>query len=84
MVNQIGDNVEVCRHADFRLFSVQMGYFRRNIDPTKTSNHELDKDVDSRIMSGLTDDDKLQDVKIIGAIVHPLFQSNLRMVSADL
>ena len=61
-----------------------MGYFKRHIDLTKTSNHEPDKDVDPRMMAGITDDDKLQDVKIMGAIFHPLFQSKLRMVAADL
>ena len=61
-----------------------MGYVKRHIDIMKTANHELDKDVDSGIMSGLTGDDKLQDVKIIGAIVHPLFQRNLRMVATGL
>ena len=80
----MSDGIDVCCHADFRLLSVWMGYVKRNININKTENRELDKDVDSGIMSGLTDDDKLQDVKIIGAIVHPLFQSNLRMVSADL
>ena len=47
-------------------------------------NHELDKDFDCVIMAGLADDDKLQDVKIMGAIVHPLFQIKLRMVAAGL
>ena len=34
------------------------------------------------MMAGLTDSNKLQDVKIMGAIVHPLFQSKIRMVAA--
>ena len=42
------------------------------------------KYVDSGIMDELTDDDKLQDVKIMGAIVHPRFQSKIRMVDAGL
>ena len=61
-----------------------MVHIKRHIDLTKMANHELDKYVDSEMMSGLTDDDKLQDVKIMGAIFHPLFQSKLRMVAADL
>ena len=35
-------------------------------------------------MAGLTDDDKLKDVKIMGAIVYPLFQIKLRMVASGL
>ena len=61
-----------------------MVYVKRHIDLTKTANHELDKNVDFGMMAGFTDADKLQDVKIMGAIVHPLFQIKLRMVAAGL
>ena len=77
----MSDNIEVFWRADFILFSVQIGYVMRHIDLTKTSNYELDKDVDSGMITGLTDDDKFQDVRIMGDIVYPLFQSNLRMVT---
>ena len=61
-----------------------MGYVKRQIYLTKTANLELYKGVDSVMMAGLTDDNKFQDVNIMGTIFHPLFQSNLRMVSASL
>ena len=61
-----------------------MGCVKRHIYITKMANRELYKDVDSGIMTGLNCDNKLQDVKITCAIVCPLFQSNLRMVSAGL
>ena len=84
LVHQMSDNIEVCRCADFRLLIFHMGYVKRHIDLAKTSNHELEKYVESRMMDGLTDDDKFQDVRIMGAIVHPIFQSKLRMVAAGL
>ena len=56
----MSDGIDVCCHADFRLLSVWMGYVKRYIDPNKTENRELDKDVDSGMMAGLNDDDKLQ------------------------
>ena len=61
-----------------------MVYVKRHIDLTKTENNKIDKDVDSGMMSGITDENKFQDVNIMGAIVHPLFQRNLRMVTASL
>ena len=35
-------------------------------------------------MAGLTDDDKLKDVKTMCDIVHPLFQMKLRLIAAGL
>ena len=61
-----------------------MGYVKRHVDLTKTENHELDKNVDFGMMSGLTDDDKLQDVIIMGDIFDQLFQSKIRMVAAGI
>ena len=61
-----------------------MGYVKRHIDIMKTANHELEKDVDSGMSYGLTDDDKLQDVKIIGAIFHPLFKIKIGVIDAGL
>ena len=61
-----------------------MDHVKRHTDITKTANLELDKDVDSGMMSGLTDDDKLQDVIIMGDIFDQLFQSKIRMVDAGL
>ena len=78
----MSDDIEMCRRAAFRLLSVRMGYVMRHIDLTKMANHELDKDVESGMMAGHTEDDKFQDVKIMGAIVHPLFQSRISMVAA--
>ena len=61
-----------------------MVYVNIHIELTKTSNHELDKDVDSGMMATLTDDGKLQDFKIMGAIFHPIFESKPRMVAVGL
>ena len=59
LVHQISDDIEVCRHADFRILSVRISYVKRHADLTKTTYHELDNDVDSGMMAGLTDEDKL-------------------------
>ena len=80
----MSENIEVCHRDTFRLLSVQMGYVKRHIDLTKTANHELEKDVEYGIMDGLTDGNKLQDIKIMGAIVHTLFQSNISMVAVGI
>ena len=84
LVNQISDNIEVFRNDDFIILIVRMGYVKRHIDGTKTANHELDKNIDSVMMAGLTDDDKLKDVKTMCDIVHPLFQMKLRLIAAGL
>ena len=84
LVHQMSDKNEVCCRAAFGLLSVRMVYVQRHIDLTKTANHEFDKYVDSEMMDGLTDDNKFQDVRIKGAIVRPLSQSNHRMVSTGL
>ena len=36
-----------------------MGYDKRHINLTKTLNNELEKDVDSGMMAGFPDDDKI-------------------------
>ena len=61
-----------------------MGYVKRQIDITKTENHEHDKDVDSGMIAVLTYDDKFQYIKIMGPIVHPLFQRKISMVDSCL
>ena len=80
----MSDKNEVCCRAAFGLLSVRMVYVKRHIDLTKTANHELDKYVDSEMMDGLTDENKLKDVRIMGAIVRPLSQINHRVVSMGL
>ena len=59
LVHQISDNIEVFRRAAFRLLSVRISYDKRHVDLTKTTYHELDNDVDSGMMAGITDEDKL-------------------------
>ena len=84
LVHQIIYNIEVCRRAGFRLLIVCMGYVKRHIDIIKIANRDLDKDFDSGMMDGLTDDNKFQDVNIMGTIVHTVFQSNRRMFAVGL
>ena len=84
LFHQMSDYIEVCRHATIRLLIVRMGYVKRHIYLTKISNHELDKKIDSVMMAGPTDDNKLKDVMIMGTIVHTLFQSILEMVATGL
>ena len=76
--------IEVCLRATFVLLIVRMGYVKIHIDLTKMENYELDKDVGSGMMSRRTEDNKLEDLKIMHAIVHPLFQSNFSMVASVL
>ena len=73
LVHQMSDVIELCCRSDLRILSMRVGYVKRNIDITKTENHELDKDVYSGMMAGLTDDNILQDVNIMGAIFNQPF-----------
>ena len=84
LVHQMSDYTEVCCCAAFRILSVLMGYVNIYIDLTKTANNELDKNVDPGMMSGITDGNKFPDVKIMGAIVHPIFEIKLGKVDTGL
>jgi hypothetical protein len=83
-VHSMMKGIEVARRAAFRLLSLRLGYVERHNTIVRASNHEIDKDLRRGIMSGLVDVAKLPEIKIMGAIVNPLFQSKSRMILAGL
>ena len=56
---------------------------RGNDAITGTSN-DMDADYDQPLMAGLVDSLELPDMKIMGAILNPLFQCDVCMVEAGL
>ncbi|KAL7526373.1 hypothetical protein ACHAXR_001456, partial [Thalassiosira sp. AJA248-18] len=80
----VEDEVQVCRRIASRVLGVRLGFFRRITPIHNRSSHDLDSDLTASSMAGLDDCHRLNDMKIMGAILNPLYQSDLRMVAAGM
>ena len=75
--------IELCRRISYRFLGLRMNFFKKTSN-VSGANAESDVDVNSDIMEGLENADRLPETKIVGAILHPLFQNEQRMVTAGL
>ena len=76
------EEIQLCRRLAYRHLGLRLGLFQR--DGILGDDVEDDTDVDTDLLQGLVQSARIPDTLIMGAIVHPLFQSKLRMVAAGL
>ncbi len=61
-----------------------MGFFKRVSTISRRDNQDLDTDINTSIMAGLEDKKCLSEIKIMGALLNPLYQSKSRMIEGGL
>lgn len=74
-----------CRHLAWRHLSLRLKVFERVQTIAGQSSEELDADIGASLMAGLVPCGKtLPSMKIMGAIINPLYQSPKKMLAAGL
>ena len=76
--------IDRCRRIAGRLLGLRMKLFERVNTIHGTPHKTLDTDIDSPFMAGLEDAAQLPDMKVMGALINPLYQNEIRMVTAGL
>jgi hypothetical protein len=76
--------IDRCRRIAGRLLGLRMKLFERVNTIHGTPHKTLDTDIDSPFMAGLEDTAQLPDMKVMGALINPLYQNEIRMVTAGL
>jgi len=69
-VHEMVPEIQVARHAAWRLLNTRMGFMTRGEGMSKQVAAEFDMDLNSSITGGLQKAPKLADVKIMEAILH--------------
>ena len=78
------DEIVHCRCIAMHLLGLRLRPFQRVDTVNKIKSQELDTDISQSFMAGLEDAKWLPDMKIMGALLHPLTQHDLGMVVAGL
>ena len=76
--------IEIARRVTHRTLGCRLGFFERRKGGTRDSKNDQDKEVAAPLMAGLVTSRELSEVKIMGGILHPLFQSRKKMILAGL
>ena len=76
--------IEIARRVTHRTLGCRLGFFERRKGGTRDSENVQDKDVAAPLMAGLVASRELSEVKMMGGIIHPLFQGRKKMVLAGL
>ena len=76
--------IRLCRCLAARLLGLRMGFFKRVSTISRRDNQDLDTDINTSIMAGLEDKKCLSEIKIMGALLNPLYQSKSRMIEGGL
>jgi hypothetical protein len=82
--HEMVDDILICRRLAGRLLGLRLGFYVRCNTIKKMANDVCDTDFDKHFMCGLEHSKKLNDMKIMGALIHPLYQSKKRMIDAGL
>ena len=78
------DEIAMCRRIAGRQLGLRLGYYQRMNTVCRATSVDLDSKIKSAFMAGLEDVDKLPEMQMMGALLHPLYQSELRMEDAGL
>ena len=77
------DCIRVCRRVAYRELIVRLGYMER--DPSYIGDYDkLATDCERELTEGLRHCQEINVMKIMGAILHPLFQNKKRMISSSI
>ena len=82
--HEMMEEIVRARRIAARIFGVRLGYFERVKTFNKTSTAELDMNVKAAFMASLVEPDEIHEIKIIGALLHPLYQNEDRMIAGGL
>ena len=78
------DEVRLARRIAGRQLGKRLKLYKKVNTLHKTKTDEYDADLTSKFMAGLEHSKKLSDIKIMGALLNPLYQNGERMVDAGL
>ena len=82
--HEMRNEISVARRVGFRHLGVRLLFFQRMDTDDNNDINNLDADITAELMEGLVDSPSLPEIKIMGAIIHPLFQNEARMVGSGL
>ena len=83
VVKEMHEPIALARRLAVRNLARRLQFYKT--DPGERRNaDQLDCDLSEGLFTGLVHCDSLNEIKIMGAIVHPLFQNVKRMVACDL
>ena len=78
------EEIAITRRVAARILGVRLRLFERVKTFNKTSTAELDADVKASFMAGLVEAEELHEIKIVGALLNPLYQNEARMIAGGL
>ena len=78
------DSISLCRRLAGRLLGLRMGFYKRVSTLNKRHNQDLDTATAASFMADLEDKIHLGDMKIMGALLHPLYQTKACMIEGSL
>ena len=78
------DEIICCRRLAYRHLSLRLDLVERTDLHGVKDSKDFDGDIAAPLMKGLQDCDTLDDIKIMGVLLNPLFQCGPRMVEAGL
>jgi hypothetical protein len=78
------ESINLARHLAWQLLSLRF-HFIKQVNTLTTKNIiKYDTDISAPMMANHSHRKKIPDMKIMGALIHPLFQSKPRMIDARL
>jgi hypothetical protein len=80
MIEEVG----TARRLSWRLLALRLKLVKRVNTVSGSKSTELDNDLSASLMAGLENAPELNEMKILGALINPLFQCGPRMIDAGL
>ncbi len=77
-------SISLRRHLAGCPLGLRMGFYKRVSTLKKWDNQDLDTDTAASFMTGLEDKKHSGDMKIMGALLHPLYRTKARMIEGVL
>ena len=78
------DPIVLGRRLAWRMLCLRLGYVKRVTTITGRTDNENDTDTSLTLDAGLEDSFAINEMKIGGAILNPLFQNDIRMIDAGM
>ena len=82
--HEMMEEIVRARRVAARILGVRLGFFGRVSTFNKTLTAKLDANVKAPFMAGLYEPAEIHEIKIMGALLHPLYQNPDRMEAAGL
>jgi hypothetical protein len=82
--HEMRDEIALCRRIAGRVLGIRMKVFERVNTIQKKNGTDIDIDTSQPFMAGLQTSSRLPDMKVMGALLNPLYQNDLRMIDAGL